>query len=131
MNEHAFSNYVLSPIQVLFVLLRIAFPTTILRMDDRTNFRSRGTTKSLFFCQDLGHLCRGRRNHISGHSDFGNSEQSGSLHLYLSVGKYCTSCLFVTIGSYRRRLQSRLVQCHNVARLCFCTFVILARTPYS
>ena len=34
-------------------------------------FRSRITTGSSMFHHDLGHLCRGRRIHKSGHSDFG------------------------------------------------------------
>ena len=34
-------------------------------------FHSRDTTGSSMFAQDLGHLCRGRRIHTSGHSDFG------------------------------------------------------------
>ena len=34
-------------------------------------FRSRGTTESSILDHDLGHLCRGRRIQMSGHSDFG------------------------------------------------------------
>ena len=34
-------------------------------------FRSRGTTGSSILDHDLGHLCRGRRIQLSGHSDFG------------------------------------------------------------
>ena len=34
-------------------------------------FRSRGTTGSSILDHDLGHLCRGRRIQMSGHSDFG------------------------------------------------------------
>ena len=35
------------------------------------NFRSIGTAGSSMPYQDFGHLCRGRRIHRSGHSDFG------------------------------------------------------------
>ena len=34
-------------------------------------FRSRGTTGSSILDHDFGHLCRGRRIQMSGHSDFG------------------------------------------------------------
>ena len=34
-------------------------------------FRSRGTTGSSMLDHDFGHVCRGRRVHIYGHSDFG------------------------------------------------------------
>ena len=35
-------------------------------------FRSRGTTGSSILDHDFGHLCRGRRIQMSGHSTFGN-----------------------------------------------------------
>ena len=67
-------------------------------------FRSRRTTKSSMFAHDFGHLCRGRRICISGHSDFG-SEQSGSiLHFYLGVSRHCVGCLSVTIRKSRNNI---------------------------
>ena len=41
-------------------------------------FRSRSSTGSSMFAQDLGHLCGGRRIHTSGHSDFGISSNLGA-----------------------------------------------------
>ena len=40
------------------------------------------------FDQEFGHLCRGRRIHMSGHSDLGIFQQSWSiLQFYLSMGR--------------------------------------------
>ena len=61
-------------------------------------FRSRGTTGSSLCDVDVGHLCRGRRIHMSGHSDFGSLSNLGSiLHFYLSAHWYGVSCLSTTI----------------------------------
>ena len=44
--------------------------------------------------QDLGHLCRGRRIHISKHSHFGILKQPWSVvHFDLGVSWYCVRCL--------------------------------------
>ena len=61
-------------------------------------FRSRGTTESSDVWQGfLGHLCRGRRSHISGHSDFPPFNNFGVLHSYLGVSRYCVGGLSCTI----------------------------------
>ena len=61
------------PNRTLKELSRIAFPIIVLLKDDldQYSFRSRGTTASSILDHDLGHLCRGRRIPMSGHSDFG------------------------------------------------------------
>ena len=41
-------------------------------------FRSRGTTGSSTLDHDFGHLCRGRRIQMSGHSDFGIFKNVGA-----------------------------------------------------
>ena len=73
---------------------QIAFPMTVLLEDDRYRFRSRGKTGSFMLDHDLGHLCRGRRLQISGHSDFGIFSNVGaSFHFDLGVSGYCICCL--------------------------------------
>ena len=49
--------------------LQLVFYTRSLQVGVRTKFRSRGTTGSSMLDHDDGHLCRGRRIHVSGHSD--------------------------------------------------------------
>ena len=58
-------------------------------------FRSRGTTGCSMFAHDFGHLCRGRRIHISGHPDFGILSNLG------------TSSIFPECMLIRRRLLVR------------------------
>ena len=59
-------NSEFSPIQVLVKLLRIVFPIPIQQMGDHTSF-----VQDKILSHDFGHVCRGRRNQTSGHSDFG------------------------------------------------------------
>ena len=57
-------------------------------------FRSRGTTESSILDHDFGHLCRGRRIQISGHSDFGIFSNVGASSIFvLGVNWYCVCCL--------------------------------------
>ena len=64
-------NLEFSPSHVSIGFSQIAFPIIVLPKDDRTDFLSRGTTGSSILDHDLGHLCRGRRIQMSGHSDLG------------------------------------------------------------
>ena len=48
-------------------------------------FRSRGTTGSSMLDHDLGHLCRGRRIQMSGHSDFGTFNDLGASSIFTWV----------------------------------------------
>ena len=48
---------------------QIAFPIEVLAKGWPYRFRSRGTTGSSILDHDYGHLCRGRRIQMSGHSD--------------------------------------------------------------
>ena len=76
----------LFPIQVALKRPGIVFLTRDSKWMSQKKIGSRGTTGSSMSDQGLGHFCLGRRIHISGHSDFGTSEQIWSiLHLYLSV----------------------------------------------
>ena len=52
-------------------LALIAFPATVLSKDDRTDFAQEKTTGSPIQDHESGHLCRGRRIHMSGHFDCG------------------------------------------------------------
>ena len=64
-------NLEFSPSHVSKGFSQIAFPIIVLPNGDRTDSLSRGTTGSSILDHDLGHLCRGRRIQMSGHSDFG------------------------------------------------------------
>ena len=48
-------------------------------------FRSRGTTGSSILDHDLGHLCRGRRIQMSGHSDMGIFNNFGASSIFTWV----------------------------------------------
>ena len=65
------SNLEFSPSHVSIGFSQIAFPIVVLPKIT-IEIRSRGTTGSSILDHDFGHLCRGRRIQMSGHSDFGN-----------------------------------------------------------
>ena len=50
---------------------QIAFPIIVLPKDDRTDSAQEEQLGSSTLDHDLGHLCRGRRIQMSGHSDLG------------------------------------------------------------
>ena len=57
-------------------------------------FLSRGTTGSSILDHDLGHLCRGRRIQMSGHSEFGIFNTFGASYIFdLGISRYCVRCL--------------------------------------
>ena len=64
-------NLEFSPIHVSIGLSQIAFPMIVLPEDDHTDFVQEETTGSSELDHDFGHLCRGRRIQMSGHSDLG------------------------------------------------------------
>ena len=66
-------------------LLRIVFPISNPANGWPYKFRSRGTTGSSKFPHDFGHLCRGRRIQISGHSDFGILSNLGASYNFTWV----------------------------------------------
>ena len=107
-------------------------------------FLQRGTTGSSMLDHDLGHLCRGRRIQMSGHSDLGFfSKYVNIFHFYLGVSRYCVCCLsFATwqsgddindFGGYLRCWRSLLSECcvrarigfHNITSENDSTFVLL------
>ena len=54
-------------------------------------FRWRGTTGSSILDDDIGHLCRGRRIQMSGHSDFGIFNNVWAKKL--DISRNCIRCL--------------------------------------
>ena len=94
MNEQAFRIRPLLPIQVPSKLPRTVFPTKDQQVGVRTIFIPEEPLDLQMLDHDLGHLCRGRRVHISRHSDKGNFNNFGaSFHFYLGVGRYCIPLL--------------------------------------
>ena len=79
-------NLELSPSHASIGSSQIAFPMIVLPKDDQKKILSRGTTGSSILDHDFGHLCRGRRIHMSGHSDFWNLKQFVSIfHFHLGI----------------------------------------------
>ena len=64
-------NLEFSPSHVSIRFSQIAFPTIVLLKDDRTDSAQEEQLGPSILDHDLGHLCRGRRIQMSGHSDFG------------------------------------------------------------
>ena len=58
------------PIHVSKGFSQVAFPTIVLPKDDHTDF-AQEERLGLPYWHDFGHLCRGRRIQMSGHSDLG------------------------------------------------------------
>ena len=55
-------------------------------------FRSKGTTGAYILDHDLGHLCRGRRIQMSGHSDLDFSVIWEHLPFLFGKNRYCDNC---------------------------------------
>ena len=83
-------NLEFSPIHVCIGFSQIAFPIIVRPY----RFRSRGTTGSSILDHDFGHLCRGKRIQMSGHSDFGifNNLWASSI---LGRSRYCVCRLSI------------------------------------
>ena len=64
-------NLEFSPSHVSTRFSQIAFFRKVLPKDDRTNSAQEEQLLSSILDHDFGHLCRGRRIQMSGHSDFG------------------------------------------------------------
>ena len=60
-------------------------------------FLSRGKIGSSIMDHGLGHLCRGRRIQVSGHSDLGisNNLWASIFHFHLGISWYCVCCLSI------------------------------------
>ena len=82
---------------------QIAFPTTILPKDDRTDFAQEERLGSSILDHDFGHLCRGRRIQMSGHSDLGMFNNCGASSIFTwEENRYCVSCLScATLAGWR------------------------------
>ena len=65
-------NWKPSPNRTSIRFSQIAFPMTVLPKDDCTDFVHEEQLGLSILDHDLGHLCRGRRIQISGHTDSGN-----------------------------------------------------------
>ena len=69
-------------------------------------FLARGTTGSSMFSQDFEHLCRGRRIHMSGHSDFGIMSHLGASSIFTW---YSSNDIHYICGRHLKR-KMRIVQ---------------------
>ena len=91
-------SWKLSPNRISIGFSQIAFPIIVLpKEDDHTDFVQEETTGSSILDHDFGHLCRGRRIQMSGHSDLGISPLFWE-HLpifYLGTSRYCVRCLSI------------------------------------
>ena len=105
-------------------------------------FRSRGTTGSSILDHDFGHLCRGRRIQMSGHSDFGILNNLWSIfHFYLVILHQLLVprtlavwiwypwllllsfvMLMILVRWILHRIQNRLLQYHLGVQLDLCIF---------
>ena len=116
-------------------------------------FLSRGTTGSSILDNDLGHLCRGRRIQMSGHSDFGifNNLWASSIFTWVYADTASAACpehpgslekcpwllrlsfevLMILAQWTLHTNQNHLSQCHFGVRPCLCTFDIEAPAPNS
>ena len=83
--ERDIPNLEFSPSHVSIGFSQIAFPRIVLPKDDHTDSLSRGTTGSSILDHDFGHLCRGRRIQMSGHSDLGIFNNFGACSIFTRV----------------------------------------------
>ena len=63
----------------------------------KKDFASRGTTGSSILDHDLGHLCRGRRIQVSGHSDSGIFSNFGASSIELECKQILHQLLVLRI----------------------------------
>ena len=82
MNRWTFPRYFF-PSQYEWNVLKVS-PARGLQVGGPHRFRSRGTTRSSLLDQDSGHLCGGRRIHLSGHSDWNVYQISGRFPFLLA-----------------------------------------------
>ena len=116
-------------------------------------FLSRGTTGSSILDHDFGHLCRGRRIQMSGHSDsgifnnFGASsistwvwadaasaacpEHPGSLDIVSMNLRPSFEMLMILVQWILLTHQNHLLQCHLRVRPCLCIFGTEVPAPNS
>ena len=110
--------------------------------------RSRGTTWSSMLAQDFGLLCRGRRVHITGHSDWGMLSNLGasSNFAWVFADTASAACpsqsgnLAITVITFAAVIWDADEPCSaktaqapswSFTMLCLCTFVIWVPTPHS
>ena len=74
-----------SPNRAAIGFSQIAFPMIVLPKDDRIDFAQEERLGSSILDHDLGHLCRGRRIQMSGHSDFGIFNNFGASSIFTWV----------------------------------------------
>ena len=69
-------------------------------MGVRSKFRSRGTAATSMSDKDFDHLCRRRRIHINGHSDFGILNYFGACSMFIRLlADTASACIFYYISS--------------------------------
>ena len=87
-------NWKLSPNRTFIGLSQIAFPTTILPKDNRTDSVQEERLGLPYWTMILAMCVVVGRIHMSGHSDLGIFKQIVSIfHFYLGVSRYCVRCL--------------------------------------
>ena len=90
MNKKTFQIRYVFPSKFQPELSRTVSPTRALQVDVRSNFVREEPQNLQCFAHDLGYLCRGRRIHISGHSDFAIFQHYGRI---LQILLECTRIL--------------------------------------
>ena len=146
-------NGKLSPNRISIELYQIAFPHNSPAEGWPYRFLSRGTTGSSILDHDLGHLCRGRRMQMSGHSDLEFSiilehlpflpgyKQMLCLLLVLCILVVLILCpwllrlssvmLMILVQWILQKIQNHLSQCRLGVQFCLCTSDMEALTPDS
>ena len=94
MYEETFTFWKPSPNRAAIGFSQIAFPTIVLPKDDHTDSVHEEQLGLRYWNHDLGHLCRGRRIQMSGHSDFGifNNLGASSIHTRVSADTASAAC---------------------------------------
>ena len=93
-SQTTISNLELCTIRFPTWFSQIAFPTTVLQVDDHTVFFQEERLGSSILDQDLGYLCRGRRIQTSADSELGIFDGPGapSLSTWVYADTASTAC---------------------------------------
>ena len=78
-------NWKPTPICTSIGFSQIAGPTIVLPKDDHTDFVQEERLGLPYWTHDFGHLCRGRRIQMSGHSDLGTFSNFGASSIFTWV----------------------------------------------
>ena len=78
-------NWKPSPSRTSIGFSQIVFPITVLPKEDHTDSFQEERLGLPYWTQDFGHLCRGRRIQVSGHSDLGIFNNVGASSIFTCV----------------------------------------------